>query len=136
MQSVSVASPVMYPPPWLPTQYHFPNFIDPTNGGLHPFRLCFIKGNISVCHGCKNHYSKEYHEICIQHEEWRSFTPPGGSVPQSRFGNVYYHVNVFCVQINWPSFNPASLVTSDEINAQLEPAQKTILEHFLGSLYY
>ena len=46
-----------------------------------PFNLCFIAGNISKCAGCGNKYEKPVvppHDLCIQHREWRSFTPSGG----------------------------------------------------------
>ena len=46
------------------------------------------------------------YDMCIQHREWRSFTPSGG-LPQSKFSPAYYHVNVLCVQRNWPHFIPA-----------------------------
>ena len=57
-----------------------------------PFRICFVTGNISVCNGCKGKYHKESgppHDLCMQHEEWRTFTSSGPTTQQSRFGNVY-----------------------------------------------
>ncbi|XP_064389220.1 uncharacterized protein LOC135337257 [Halichondria panicea] len=60
-----------------------------------PFKVHFIVGNISVCNGCRGRYSKELgspYDLCIQHEEWRSFTLPGSTCPQSRFGNLYKQV--------------------------------------------
>ena len=48
-----------------------------------PFKVHFIVGNISVCNGCRGRYSKELgspYDLCIQHEEWRSFTLPGALV--------------------------------------------------------
>ena len=64
-----------------------------------PFTLCKIIGNISICDGCRNRYSKHPNppdDLCIRHQEWREFTPPGSQVPQSRFGNTYYHFSVTC----------------------------------------
>ena len=88
-----------------------PHVVDPTNGGLNPFRLCFIFCNINVCHGCKNRYAKNAgapHDICVQHEEWRTFSVPNMPGPQQRFGNVYYHRNVKCIQSVWAHFDPCS----------------------------
>ena len=107
------ASP--YPPPFLsPSYMHpFPTSLSPycgldqTNVGAYPFRVHLITGNISVCHGCKGRYDKKLgppNNICLQHEEWRTFTPPGSSEKQSRFANVYYHCNVSCVMAVWPTF--------------------------------
>ena len=58
--------------------------MDPSDGGVYPFRVHFIGGNISVYNGCKGKYKKlgPPHDICLQHEEWRSFTPHGSSTPQ------------------------------------------------------
>ena len=45
-----------------------------------PFTLCKISGNISVCSGCRNKYSKNPKppdDACIKHQEWHEYTPPG-----------------------------------------------------------
>ena len=70
--------------------------MDATSGGAYPFRVCMIAGNISVCNGCNGRYKKvgPPHDICLQHEEWRTFTPHGSTTPQTRFGNVYYHCSL------------------------------------------
>ena len=92
-----------------------------------PFRICFVTGNISVCNGCKGKYHKESgppHDLCVQHEEWRTFTPSGSTTQQSRFGNVYYHCNVPCICAVWPSFVPSSIVVSPSIQAKLDGVHK------------
>ena len=38
--------------------------------------------------------------MCIRHKEWREYTPIGADSPQSRFGNVYYHLDPECVGYN------------------------------------
>ena len=78
--------PSSYQPAYMPYPTPTPTF-DPTNGGLHRFRVHFISGNISVCNGCKKKYGKALgppFNICLQHEEWRSFTPHGSSEKQNR----------------------------------------------------
>ena len=89
-----------------------------------PVNLCFIAGNISKCAGCGNKYAKPVvppHDVCIQHREWRSFTPSGGGAQQSKFAPAYYHVNLPCVRRNWINFQPWELVISPEVSAKLSP---------------
>lgn len=120
--------PSFYPPmystpyplssPYVPTPASSYCGLDPTNGGAHPFRIHFISGNISVCNGCKGKYDKKVgppNNICVQHEEWRTFTPQGSSDKQSRFGNVYYHCNITCIMAIWPSFIPSTVVVPVEV---------------------
>ena len=98
-------------------------------GHLNPFKICFIKGNISVCIGCKNRYSKSPrapYDLCIKHQEWRQFIPQGSDVPQTKYTNVYYHCKPECVWLRNPYFNPSSLQT-DEVEEQLLPEHKTFL---------
>ena len=120
---------------------------DPTSSGMYPFQLHFISGNISVCNSCKGKYRSlgPPYDICLQHKEWRTFTPQGkyrslgspygiclqhkewrtftpqGSSQQTRFGNVYYYCNVSCVHAVWPSFIPYSVVVSFEVKTRLQP---------------
>ena len=95
-----------------------------------PFNLCFIAGNISKCAGCGNKYTKPVippHDLCIQHREWRSFTPSGGGSQQSKFAPAYYHVNLPCVRRNWINFQPWELVISPETSAKLTPIHRSHL---------
>jgi len=118
--------PSLYPP--MPTSAYVsptmsPGEIDPTSSGMYPFRVHFISGNISVCNGCKGRYRPlgAPYDICLQHEEWRTFTPQGSSKQQIQFGNVYYHCSVPCVRVVWPSFIPQSVVVPLELKASLQP---------------
>ena len=67
--------------------------------------------------------------FCLQHEEWRSFTPHGSSEKQNRFGNAYYHCNSACVMSVWPSFIPTSVVVPVhvEVQSKLLPQHKEFL---------
>ena len=102
---------------------------DPTSGDVYPFRVHFISGNISVCHGCKGRYQnlEPPYDICLHHEEWRTFISPGSYTPQSRFGNVYYHCNIHCVKVVWPHFLPSCVVTPSSVSIRLLPEH----HHFL-----
>ena len=76
---------------------------------VDPFMLSFIRGNISVCYGCKQRYQQPINppnDLCVMHREWRTFMLPGSPTPQSRFGNAYYHLHLPCIWSIWPQFNP------------------------------
>ena len=103
-----------------------------------PFTLCKISGNISVCSGCRNKYNKNSvppDDMCIRHQEWREYTPPGSQVPQGRFGNVYYHFNVHCVWLHCSSFNPSQLEIPPDIIPLLEGSHKARLSAMFGIDY-
>ena len=101
---------------------------------LNPFLVAFIQGNISICFGCKQHYQKPAippNNLCILHREWRAFTTPSNPVPQSRFGNAYYHLNATCVQAMWPTFDPRrDLQLPPETANYLLPCHKALLMNF------
>ena len=104
--------------------------MDATNGGLNPFRLCLIFDNISVCHGCKNRYAKNAgapQDLCVQHEEWHTFSVPSVPTPQQCFGNVYYHPSVPCIQSVWAHFDPHTIVIPPEIVFSLQDSQKQLI---------
>ena len=92
-----------------------------------PYTLCFITGNIRVCRGCRQKYTKPCTppmDLCIQHQEWQQFTPPGASAAQVRYGNVYYHCNIPCIQAQCPSFTADMLI----IPAQIALFRQQILQ--------
>lgn len=64
----------VYRPPFNPSPLHT---TPPTQASDFAFRLCFRAGNISVCNGCRGRFDKHAespHNLCVQHEEWRSNT--------------------------------------------------------------
>ena len=103
---------------------------------MSPFMLTFVRGNISVCFGCKQRYRKPVsppHDLCVMHHEWRTFTIPNSPSPQSRFGNAYYHPNLPCIQSIWPLFNPQHhLVITGDVSAALLPSHRHVLRTLLG----
>ena len=60
----------------------------PTDDPSHsPFVLSFIRGNICVCRGCRQSYAKPAlppMDLCVHHQEWQEFFPPGASTAQVR----------------------------------------------------
>lgn len=117
-----------------------PNICNPSfhQPQMQPFVLTFIRGNISVCFGCKQHYRKPVsppNDLCLMHREWRTFTTPSSPSPQSRFGNAYYHPNLPCIQSMWPLFNPQQhLVITGDTTAALLPSHRQVLYTLLGIL--
>lgn len=148
-----------YPPPlssstpWTPSAYHYgpPDWFSgypsmyssptPTSSSQQhppmaennsPFILCLIAGNISKCAGCGNKYTKPVsppHDLCIQHREWRTFTPSGG-ISQSKFSNAYYHVNLPCIHHKWPLFTPRELIITPEVYEKLGQQHYDLLATF------
>jgi len=58
------------------------NYLLPHTQNLdpHPFALCQIFGNIRVCDGCQNKYSKypsPPDDLYIQHQDWCEYVPEG-----------------------------------------------------------
>ena len=107
-----------HPPPLI---HYMPQSLSPLS---EPFVLCFITGNIGVCYGCWQKYPKPCeppHDLCVLHKEWREFFPPGSGTAQTRFGNVYYHCNVPCIQARCPFFSSNMLQIPAFIAAQLLP---------------
>ena len=89
-----------------------------------PFRLWFISGNISKCAGCNNKYSKPPtppYDLCVQHKEWRTFTPTAGGDSQSKFSPAYYHLNLPCIHRNWPMFDPQCLSVCEDVKSKMTP---------------
>lgn len=99
-----------------------------TSPETNPFTLTFITGNIRVCRGCRQKYSKPAlppHNLCVRHKEWQSFGPIDNR--QTRFGNVYFHCNLACVKAVWPSFNPEMLHIPPSVLVQLLPAHTELI---------
>ena len=94
------------------------------------FSVCFRSGNISVCNGCRNKNSLPPNDICIQHEEWRSYISPVTKLPESRFGNAYYHANPLCIRARWPLFFPGHLIVPVDVQSRLLPQHKLLLSAF------
>ena len=87
-----------------------------------PFTLCKISGNISTCVGCRNKYTKTApppDDMCIRHQQWREFMPQGSPIPNTRFGNVYYHFNPTCIWQRCSWFVRSQLVVPSEIDSFL-----------------
>ena len=119
------------------TPYQFSSPSTSSESNAAEFRLCFRIGNISVCNGCRNRFDKTAqppYDLCIQHEEWRNFTSPVSHLPDSRFGNAYYHASPACIMARWPLFVPSSLVIPSSILTKLQPSHKSYIHSTFGIL--
>ena len=123
-ESRSTTTLPLIPPPLV----HCP--VSPTSASVQsPFELAFISGNIRVCRGCRQKYSKPVSpplDLCIRHKEWQEYLGPLGT-PQTRFGNVYYHCNIPCVRSRNPDFEPSMLLVHPSIAMQLMPIHTEFL---------
>ena len=102
---------------------------------LGAFAVKFIEGNISVCQGCRNKYPKNPlppQDLCLQHQEWREFTPAGSVIPQYRWDNAYYHCSSQCVRARWPSFITLSITIDPLTKGKLHPSHRTFLVDRFG----
>ena len=69
---------------------------------------------------------KQPYDLCVQHEEWRSYVSPKTNMPESRFGYAYYHSNPACIISKWPYFRPQSLVVSSDVQSKPKVDHKSI----------
>ena len=113
-------------PPLPPPLVHCPSLSPQSDS---PFELAFVSGNISVCRGCRQRYPKPPYppmDLCVRHKEWQKFVDPCGD-QQSRYGNVYYHCNIPCIQSRCPDFQPQMLDIHSTIAMQLSPVHTEYL---------
>ena len=86
-----------------------------------PFWICFVKGNISRCNGCKNKIGRlpPPQDIVLQHKERVLFLNPNTGVYQlSRdHHNVYYHALTACA---YPHFNDFSADVHIKVDCSVE----------------
>ena len=123
-ESRSTSALPLAPPPLV----HCPT--TPTSPHLQsPFELAFISGNIRVCRGCKQKYTKPTSpplDLCVRQKEWQEYLGPLGT-PQTRYGNVYYHCNIPCIRSRNPDFEPTMLSVHPSITMQLMPVHTEYL---------
>ena len=131
------------PPPISPPNYAYPNFASSSPSKYFcyqsppfkvPYQLTFIKGNISICFGCRIRYPKSPlppRDLCIKHQEWREFLPKGAQTPKRQFSNVYYHCLPQCIRLRNPDFLPNELdITA--VEDELQPEHKSHLVNCFG----
>ena len=119
-ESSHVSGLPQMPPPLV----HCPTALTPP-----PSSLAFVAGNISVCRGCCQKYTKSAlppMDLCVWHKEWQQFIDSCGN-QQNRFGIVYYHCNIPYIRSHYPEFEPYQLEVSSRIAMQLLPTHREYL---------
>ena len=86
-----------------------------------PFKVCIKTGNISICNGCRNNFSRN-DAIVIQHPEFRQFNSPRTGLPTSKYGNAYYHPRKRCIELKRGLH--FEVFVSDEVKPKLTPPQR------------
>ena len=115
-------------PPLTPSAFHSTPCMPASNSA---FRLWFRSGNIRVGKGCRNRFdklAKSPYNLCVQHEKWWLYTSPVTHLPESRFGNAYYHAHPQCIQLKWSNFRPTDLQVPDELKCHLTTAHKELIQ--------
>jgi len=95
------------------------------------FTVCFKFANVSVCSGCRQHFSPS-EDLLIRHAEFRLYNSPVTGAMASKFGNVYYHSIYCCVKKKWPEFTPAQLCVPVEVVEHLCIVHKSLLAREFG----
>ena len=85
-----------------------------------------------MCNECRRKFDKTYQTLCVQHEDWRQYTSPVTKLPESKYGNAYYHVHPWCIMSKWPAFLPGELQVSEEMKSHLAPQHKELISELFG----
>ena len=127
MYRTTISSPLLWPPRlWIPGH----TLLSPPP----VFTLIFRKGNISVCYGCKGNFAKQPaapHDLVIQHQDYRMYTLPDGTV-KHKYGNVYYHPTLPCICAKQPHFDATQIVVSQVVKDQVTPVHHGFILAMLG----
>ena len=90
------------------------------------FTLIIRKGNNSVCYGCKGNFAKQPaapHDLVIQHQDYRMYTLPDGTV-KHKYCNMYYQPTLPCICAKQPHFNATQIVVSQLVKNQATPVHR------------
>ena len=96
--------------------------------------LSFVTGN---SRGCRQKYIKPAAppmDLCVRHQEWQEFSPAASPTPQVRFGNVYYHCNILCIQACCSQFRAEMVTIPATIATKLLPIHSEYLADHMGHM--
>jgi hypothetical protein len=129
-----------YPPPWNPLSSPHPHPLSSplphplsspqTRSPIHPYKICFKVGNISICNGCRINFT-DFDKIVVQHPEYRSYNSPKTGLPASKFGNTYYHLRKHCIEMKSGfALTSEDILVADNVKENLtyEIRNKILLE--------
>ena len=119
--------------------FHLPQRIAiPDN---QPFEVKFLTGYIKICAGCRNGYARSPNgkvlpaplDLCLVHKEQHVYYNVINNRQQlSSPSNVHYHVDVSCVRLRYPDFNPQAVQIPPDVRMRLQPAHKVMLYQTFG----
>ena len=131
-QSVSYYAQCMTSPSAALASSTSPVTASPISGQLQEFVLCFKTGNIRVCNGCHSKFT-QFDDVVVKHYENRKFLHPQSGLPMSKFGNAYYHCQIFCIELNWRGvFDPKNIVVPYDVQSRLSVASKQLIFQQFG----
>ena len=71
------------------------------------------------------------HDLVIQHQDYRMYTLPDGTV-KHKYGNVYYHLTLPCICAKQPHFDATQIVVSQVVKDQVTPVHHGFILAMLG----
>ena len=121
------SAPVFSPPHGPKSAVHIqtPTVVqqEPRPSVSSPLWLCFVRGNISRCNGCKGKIGRmgkkplpPPDDVVLRHKETVVFQNPNTGNYQASYEprNVYYHAWKTCVAAHFCNFNPAMHIKIEE----------------------
>ena len=85
----------------------------------NPPQVCLILGlPISRCQGCRGVIDKKVLEnpkyMCLRIEDYRSYTDPKTKKVKTSYGNIYFHLDMKCLQRKYPQAAVEDVVIADD----------------------
>ena len=106
-----------------------------------PFEVKFLTGHIKICAGCRQGYTRGRDgkslpppdDLCLVHKEQHWYYNVVNNRQQlSSLSNVHYHLDVSCVKLRYPEFNPLTVQIPPNVRAHLQPSHKTLIFQTFG----
>ena len=99
------------------TEYDIPDNSRGYNTKNNPPQLCLFLGlPISRCQGCRGIIDKDCkpRDMCLRIEDYRSYTDPKTKKVKTTYGNIYFHLDLKCLQRKYPQALLEHIVISDD----------------------
>lgn len=145
LSTATSVSPGIYSLTGYPLTPQQPRNLPPSSRPLleTPFWVCFVRGNISRCNGCKGRIARNANgkplppldNLVLRHQEYVLFQNPNtGTFQQSaQPRNVYYHPWKTCIAPYFANFQAAQHIRCDrEVKLLLSPVHTQLLKAEFG----
>ena len=99
------------------TEYDIPDNSRGYNTKNNPPQVCLFLGlPISRCQGCRGIIDKDCkpRDMCLRIEDYRSYTDPKTKKVKTTYGNIYFHLDLKCLQRKYPQALLEHIVISDD----------------------